>query len=380
MKIFIYFIIKNISKTIILFILFFIKIDILLYCQENEFITIGNYIIFGTELYMYTGEEEHVIIPDNLGITRIGNAAFRPYGFSNRNLKSIVIPKGITSIGSEAFSGCYNLINIILPEGLIRIEEGAFLSCTNIKNIIIPDSVIYIGGGAFKLCQNLENINIPANVVSPIGPFMFNHCLNLTNIIVNEQNPIYSSIDGILFNKDQTTLIKYPSGKTRQIYTIPLSVTAISPSAFEECKLVNIIIHERVISIGLHAFLECEQLIAIIVHEQNMEFTSINGVLFNKNITKLISYPAGIIERIYFMPSSVTIIENRAFFGNHYLEQLIMNLNSRVNIREGAFGDCIKLRTVFVSRNSGIIPRRAGIVNSRYTIFGINVEIVYYDD
>ena len=67
-----------------------------------------------------------------------------------------------------------------------------------------------------------------------------------------------------------------------------------------------------------------------------MEFTSINGVLFNKNITKLINYPAGIIERIYFMPSSVTIIENRAFFGNHYLEQLIMNLNSSVNIKEKA--------------------------------------------
>jgi hypothetical protein len=359
---------------ILLGIIFFYGNSIL-YAQDQEYFVAGDFLIDGTELVLYMGEAEYVIIPDNLGITRIGDRAFRSiFSFPNRNLKSVIIPEEVTSIGSGAFEECFNLTNIILPEGLISIGDRAFNNCRSLANIIIPESVTYIGGGAFGLCSNLESIIIPANVISPIGPSMFSWCTSLTNITADERNPNYSSSDGILFNKNKTRLIKYPAGKTEQTYIVPSNITAVSQMAFADSRLTNITIHENVNSIGEDAFFRCGQLVNITIDERNRRYLSDDGVLFNKDKTLLIKYPASKNERTYIIPSSVTVIGNRAFSGSRNLEY--MTIPSKiVSIGDGAFGDCINLKTVVLSRNT-----RIGNVPYHPNVFRNTVEIIYSED
>jgi len=372
-----YKIIMKIPKLFLLGIIFFYG-NITLYSQSQEIIEIGDYLILGDEIIMYKGEEEHIVIPDNLGITKIGDRAFRSvWHFPNENLKSIVIPEGITIIGSGAFEECYNLTSIILPEGLVSIESYAFSNCRELKNITIPESVTSIGGGAFSLCQSLESITIPANVTSRIDGTMFRLCTSLKNITVDDKNLIYSSSDGILFNKQKTTLIKYPAGRTEQIYIIPSSVTAIGRDAFEHSRLTSIIIHENVNTIENYAFDECSQLMNITINEQNRAYSSSNGILFNKDKTILIMYPpANKNEKTYIIPSTVTVINERAFLGSHNLEY--MNIPSRVvSIGQGAFADCINLKTITLSSNTklGNLP-----YNTTDNFFRKGIEIIFSED
>ncbi|MCC8112254.1 MAG: leucine-rich repeat domain-containing protein [Ruminococcus sp.] len=114
-----------------------------------------------------------------------------------------------------------------------------------------------IGRKAFYNCNYLTSITIPDSVTS-IGSVAFRFCTSLTNIAVDENNENYSSINGVLFDKNQTTLICYPAGKTNKSYTIPDSVTSIGICAFGNCYyLTSITILDSVTSIGDDAFYYC---------------------------------------------------------------------------------------------------------------------------
>jgi len=364
-------------KLLFLGIIFFYG-NITLYSQTQERINIEDFYIEGTEIVLYVGEAEHIVIPDNIGITRIGNSAFRFYlSLPNENLKSIVIPEGITSIGNGAFEECFNLTSVKLPEGLVSIGLSAFSNCRSLKNITIPESVTYIGGGAFSLCQSLESIIIPKNVLSSIeDEYTFRGCTNLKNITVDERNLLYSSIDGILLNKQKNTLIKYPEGRTEQTYILPLHITAIGKGAFANSRLKNIIVHEEIDTIGDYAFDVCRQFENITINERNRAYSSSNGVLFNKDKTILIKYPANKNERTYIIPSTVTVIKDRAFLGSRNLEY--MNIPSRVvSLGQEAFGDCINLKTITLSKNTKL-------GNSPYNrpdnFFRKGIEVIFIED
>ena len=203
---------------------------------------------------------------------------------------SYTIPISVTSIGSDAFSRCLNLTSVIISDSVTSIGSNAFNSCQSLTSITIPNSVTSIGSTVFYICSNLTSVTIPASVTS-IGSGAFRFCSNLTSITVDESNSYYSSIAGVLFNKTQTTLIQYPIGKTETSYTIPNSVT----------------------SIGNYAFQGCSNLTSITVDESNSYYSSIAGVLFNKNQTTLIQYPLGNPGTSYTIPDSVTSIGSSAF-------------------------------------------------------------------
>jgi hypothetical protein len=181
----------------------------------------------------------------------------------------------VTSIGNGAFQSCSSLASVTIPDSVTSIEYNAFFDCTYLTSVTIPSSVTSIGNTAFQFCTSLISVTIPDSVTS-IGREAFNDCDSLTGILVAEDNPSYTSEDGVLFSKDKKTLITCPDGKRSDSYTVPSTVTNImsrafdyhSPSvitipssvknidndAFYFCKTKTMIIESKDISIGHEAF------------------------------------------------------------------------------------------------------------------------------
>ena len=172
----------------------------------------------------------------------------------------------------------------------------------------IPNSVTYIGWNAFLYCYSLTSMTIP-NSVTFIGGYAFNGCSGLENIYVEPENTSYSSIDGILYSKDATSIIKVPA--TKNYVTIPNSVTSIEDYAFEDCSgLTSVTIPNSVTSIGYYAFEWCSGLTSVTI------------------------------------PNSVTSIGKGAFEGCRGLTSVTIG-NSVTSIGEGAFYFC-DLKTIYM--------------------------------
>ena len=173
-------------------------------------------------------------------------------------LKSLEFKQGLRELRMGAFDGCINLKNIILPNSLTTIGS-AFTGCSNLVSVEIPSSVTNIEGHAFANCSKLSSISIPFSVQSIGSGFCFG-CSNLSQILVDEDNPNYCSIDGVLFSKDEKTLIQYAGGKLGA-YIIPQGVTRVEEEAFREMtNLTFLVIPSSITNIGQTAFIDCSQL------------------------------------------------------------------------------------------------------------------------
>lgn len=179
------------------------------------------------------------------------------------DVKRVKIESGVTTIGSKSFDGCRNLSSIEIPDTVTSIGESAFEDCEGLTSIVFPDTLQTIEGFAFAGCTSLQSIYIPKSV-SKIGNLAFSKCSGLEAIEVDENNPCFFSADGVLFDKDQNILYKYPPAKSDNSYVIPDSVQYIDDHAFCVCPhLSNVTIPEGTISIGDRAFSSCKVLTSI---------------------------------------------------------------------------------------------------------------------
>jgi hypothetical protein len=467
---------------------------------------IGDYAFF--DLPVLTS----VVMPNS--VTNIGNSAFynctyltnvlfssnlltvSDSAFYHCGMTDVIIPTGVMDLGTNTFNNCYALTSITIPSSITNIGSFIFYDDLNLTTVIIPNSVTSIGDYAFYQCRNLSlsSLALP-NALASIGALAFWECANIvtipdsvTNIgdgafsgngiraiVVGSNNPVYSSIDGILFDKNQTTLLQYPGGTAfyqgspGSIYTvsntvtgignyafygidfmtsitIPTGVTHIGDYAFESdwslqtvaipnsvtqigiwafantgftniaipavtsipsyafaydnlisvaipnsvgsigdhaffdsTKLTNVTIPDSVTNIGESAFYSCAALDAFSVSPNNSYFSSINGVLFDKNQTTLIQYPPAAATS-YLIPSSVTSIANSAFSGDTSLISItipngVTNIGSNAfdtcrgltgvaipssvtSIGEGPFGGCWNLSAITVATNN---PNYTGV-------------------
>ncbi len=198
-----------------------------------------------------------IIIPSS--VTNIGKNAF-----SNcASLVSITIPNSVTSIGDYVFSWCTELKSITIPTNLKNISRYAFLNCWGLSSVTISDGVSSISEGAFVACKSLISIAIPSSVTN-ISKNSMSSIQSLTSINVDKDNSKYSSIDGVLYDKDATILMQCPGGKTS--ITIPNTVKTIGDGAFWGCiNLISFTIPASVENIGENAFQWCKNLATLTI-------------------------------------------------------------------------------------------------------------------
>ncbi len=315
------------------------------------------------------GGVKNIMFPDS--VTQIDNSAF-----SNcSGLTNVAVGVGITNIGDAAFGFCTNLMaiqvetnnlyyassngvmfdkimetliqypagkagNYLIPDSVLRIAGGAFGSCSQMTGISIPNSVTNIGRQAFHYCTGLTNASISDNVISigweafygcsrltnvviprgltEYGNDAFGYCTNLTAISVAALNTAYVSLDGVLFNANQTRLIQYPGGLTGD-YSIPDGVTNIYGSAFHSCsRLTGIAIPGSVTCIEGWAFENCDGLANIQI------------------------------------PNNVAYIGLGAFSGCDALQEITIP-NSVTNIGNDAFANCGNLANITFSDSITLI-------------------------
>ncbi len=178
---------------------------------------------------------------------------------NGKAVTSLSIPSGVAAINANAFYGCKAITSLTIPSTVKNIGEDAFFFCARLKTLSLANGIERIGDGAFTACAQIAAVSIPASVVyigfNAFGGSIMGSKAALNAINVNASNKNYSSVSGVLFNKDKTQLIKYPEAKTDTSYSIPSTVTDIADGAFcPTWSLEKLGIPESVKTIGAQAF------------------------------------------------------------------------------------------------------------------------------
>jgi hypothetical protein len=301
-------------------------------------------------------------------------------------LKTISIPSSVTSIGGASFQDCTGLTSITLPSSLTYLGSSAFRNCKSLSSITIPSSVKSLGNYTFGDFEGLINVdsnnlyfsskdgvlfnkglsviiqcpvslvgvyNIPTSVTT-IGRMAFRNCKNLTSISMSSSVTTFG--DGIFMDCSGLTSIVIPTSVTsigaNSFYnctsltslTLPNSVMTIGEYAFFCCSgLSNITIPSSVTSIGNSAFLKCNCIFNV---DSNKNYSSKEGVLFNKDFTNLIQCPVSLKDG-FIIPFTVKSIESRAFYECTKLSSISIP-PLVTSIGEYAFNNCTGLKSIII--------------------------------
>ena len=252
----------------------------------------------------YNGHAANVTIPSTIygnKVTKIGNSSFR----ENNNLMSVTIPNSVKEIDSYAFANCYSLSTVTFSNSLKSIGYSAFAK-TNLKKVTIPNSVTEIDEFAFSGCENLSSLTL-SNKLESIGGWAFESCTSLTSV------------------------------------TLPNSVTEIGVYAFDSCSSL------KTVSIGSglkycytqgdgrFIFGDCIALESITVSSSNNNYSSANGIMYDKKKTEILVYPQAKKDTSYTVPSTIKTLYFMSTNNNPYLKTITIP-SSVTDIRNNAVG------------------------------------------
>ena len=301
------------------------------------------------------GAKGKLSIPKKIGkypVLKIGDYAFE----ENNAITSVVIPAGVKEIGRYAFEECGKLTSVTLPEGLAIIGHDAFCGCRKLANITIPSTVH------------------PANGHDGVT---FCFCYGMKSIAVADGNAYYKSVDGVVYSAEGSTLVFYPAGRTGA-FEIPEDVTSVSGEAFAGTRISSVFIHSGVEWIGDGAFLECHSLTNITVDPGNSEYKDVDGVLFSKDGTRFLSFPAGKSTATnYTLPQTVIEIGNDAFAGCKFKGIILPSTLSRLSYE--TFEGCEKLTQVILGTGLSTIDDQAFYYVSKLSTVTLPQSVEYIE-
>ncbi len=299
------------------------------YCTGLTSVTIPNSVTtIGT--YAFHGCSNLASVTIGESVTEIGNLAF----YDCTGLTEVTIGNSVTTIGTYAFQGCTGLTSVTIPNSVTTIGDYAFHGCTGLTSVTIGNSVTTIRSYAFYGCTGLTSVTIP-NSVTTIGDDAFQGCTGLTSVTIGNS---------------VTTIRSYAfqgcTGLTS--VSIPNSVTTIGYGAFGGCTgLTEITIPNSVTTIGDGAFCGCTGLTQFEVTEGSEYFCAVDGVLYSKDMTKLVAFPlASPLLPSFDIPNSVTEIGGFAFGVCTGLTSVTIP-NSVTTIGSYAFEYCTGLTSIY---------------------------------
>ncbi len=239
-----------------------------------------------------TGREGPYTIPDDTKNIIFG-------AFENCEISAVTIPDSVIYVGDRAFYQCHSLTSAILGAGIVTIRPSAFAYCDALTSIVIPDSVITLGNSAFASDYSLTALTIGSGITT-IEYRTFSYCRSLTSL----------AIPGNVLTIGSNAFDNCQSLNT---LTLSNGITTISSAAFNYCvSLTEVVIPASVSSLASNSFINCRNLEAINVDVGDLNYASVDGVLFSEDLTELVAYPCGLGGE-YVIPGTVTTLAENAF-------------------------------------------------------------------
>ncbi len=328
-----------------------------------------------------------VSIPDS--VVTIGEYAF----YHCEKLTSVSIPSSVKSIEESAFAECYTLKNVTIPSSVTTLGEWAFSSCNAFTSVTVPSSIKTIGEGAFAYCPNVKTVKISSGVKT-IGACAFYGCGALTSITIPDSVTYIGAmiLDLTALYNDSTNWagnylyvgkflidVKYTATNS---CTIKSGTTVIAEDAFNNASQITAItIPASVTSIADGAFKRCAAVKSIKVDDSNANYKAVNGVLYNKSMTKLICLPTALNITSFDVPSGVTTIGKWAMSSNPSLKQVTLPASVKT-IGTYAFYNCSNLEKVTINGDADNIGDWAFSACKKLTVYGLDKSAVedYCDD
>ena len=251
-----------------------------------------DFVIIDNTLVKYVGSAPIVNVPN--GIISIGEGAFK----DQTKITEINLPNTVTQIMSSAFERCINLTHISFPSSLKIIGVKAFFRCYNLSFIAFNEDLEEIGEDAFGFCTKIKTVNL-GDRVSNIGYSAFNNCNKLSYFFVSEANQSYAAVDGILYDKNKSKLIRCPEGYDSDLVNVYTTVEILSPWCFSRCiNVVDIILPRSLKKVLAFAFNDCHNILSLTLGDEISEFdvSALNGwnesqrVVVSKRFNPLIKY------------------------------------------------------------------------------------------
>ena len=246
----------------------------------KEIIIPGTVKVIQDDAFSYNTEIEKVTM--QYGVESIGKNAFS----SCNSLKEVIIPDSVLEMGGNAFAYCSNLEKVQLSNNITSLEEQTFISCSKLIMINIPSSLQRISTQVFSGCTKLDNIHIPAGVTS-ISVNAFVDCINLYNLTIDKGNSTYEVEDGIIYAKDNSTLIMLASIATKETITIKEGVRRLDESSLGMCtSMITLKLPESLEYINGRAFPGDTKIETIIIPEGNKNYKVEDGYIYIAKMEK----------------------------------------------------------------------------------------------
>ena len=300
----------------------------------------------GITITGYTGDKTELVIPgkiDGKKVTSIGDNAF----MGCFNLTSITIPASVTSIRMGAFANCFNLTSITIPKGVTSIERDTFVGCGNLTSITIPASVTSIGDWAFSGCDGLTSITIPEGVTS-IGDHAFEDCSSLTSITISKGVTKFGG-DGIfegchnivIFCYKDSDIYKYAINNNISVKIIPETEDPWGDGKKEDPKPNNIKPAKKGTTLTVSS-----KKIKVKLTSSSKKNPTVTITKFTDKKAKKLTIPATV--KVKGVTYKVTAISDKAFKGNKKLTTVTIGSNV-TKIGKEAFSGCKNLKKITVT-------------------------------